>query len=266
MNGRSSNFANQNDLYKYSGKERDFEANIQWYYFGARYYDPEIGRWMSVDPLAEKHPDWSPYNYVLNNPLVFIDPDGRQVRADSYGNYDQKPFIKASQARLKNFGHSDILGNQYVKQSFVDVSNKYGPMTLDIFSAMATGFGQFEVALPLSFISTVWTAELSQKYQNPDIIVSLSTDLLQIIGPKYLELPSAIGQVFYDITLSGSDNRSDRNEPSGIAIPDNTKTNRSFEADYQIDEENKVRQMNLKRMMENFYDPSSELIRMMTFD
>jgi uncharacterized protein RhaS with RHS repeats len=49
------------------------------YYFGARYYDPGVGRFIGVDPLADKYPSWSPYHYTLNNPLRYLDPDGRDV-------------------------------------------------------------------------------------------------------------------------------------------------------------------------------------------
>ena len=65
---------NVNDKYKFTEKERDTETNYD--YFGARYYDSELARWLSVDPLADKYPGWSPYNYCLNNPLIIVDPDG----------------------------------------------------------------------------------------------------------------------------------------------------------------------------------------------
>jgi RHS repeat-associated protein len=64
----------------FTGKERDAESGLD--YFGARMYMPALSRWMGVDPLAEKHPEWSPYNYVLDNPLARLDPDGRQAEAN----------------------------------------------------------------------------------------------------------------------------------------------------------------------------------------
>jgi RHS repeat-associated protein len=61
--------------YKFNGKELDEETGF--YYYGARYYNPKFSIWLSVDPLAEKFPNASPYNYCLGNPINLVDPDGR---------------------------------------------------------------------------------------------------------------------------------------------------------------------------------------------
>ncbi|HNV95539.1 MAG TPA: RHS repeat-associated core domain-containing protein [Bacteroidales bacterium] len=60
--------------YKFTGKERDEETGYD--YFGARYYDSDLSQWLSVDPMSDKHPDLSPYNYCTWNPVRFIDPLG----------------------------------------------------------------------------------------------------------------------------------------------------------------------------------------------
>jgi len=46
--------------------------------FGARIYDGRLGRWMSVDPLQKKHCSFSPYNFCINNPILYVDPDGKE--------------------------------------------------------------------------------------------------------------------------------------------------------------------------------------------
>ena len=67
--------------YKFGGKEiqsNEFSDNtgLELYDFQARNYDPQIGRFWSGDPKADKLVEWSPYAYAVNNPILFVDPDG----------------------------------------------------------------------------------------------------------------------------------------------------------------------------------------------
>ncbi|MGB7499706.1 MAG: RHS repeat-associated core domain-containing protein, partial [Moheibacter sp.] len=71
--------ANNPFKYKYNGKEFQDELNLNWYDYGARNYDPALGRWMNMDPLAEVYFESSPYNYVANNPTNSFDPNGMWI-------------------------------------------------------------------------------------------------------------------------------------------------------------------------------------------
>jgi len=63
--------------YTFSGKEKDAETGYG--YFGSRYYDSGLSIWLSVDPMSDKYPSMSPYNYCANNPVILVDPDGREI-------------------------------------------------------------------------------------------------------------------------------------------------------------------------------------------
>ncbi|MBI1806528.1 MAG: RHS repeat-associated core domain-containing protein [Ignavibacteria bacterium] len=74
MEGRSGNFGQGDTRYKYTSQERDVETGLD--YFGARYYDQRIGRFLSIDPHGTTYPQFSPYSYAFDNPIRLIDPTG----------------------------------------------------------------------------------------------------------------------------------------------------------------------------------------------
>ena len=89
-----------------TGKELDDETGYS--YFGARYYDPSISIWLSVDPLSDKNPNTSPYSYCINNPIRLVDPDGRDWYESESGavihqNNDAKK-IKIDGETYRNIG------------------------------------------------------------------------------------------------------------------------------------------------------------------
>ncbi len=61
--------------YKFNGKEKDLESGYN--YYGARYYYDWLSIWLSVDPLSDKYPHVTNYVYCSNNPVMVVDPDGR---------------------------------------------------------------------------------------------------------------------------------------------------------------------------------------------
>ncbi|PQL94746.1 RHS repeat domain-containing protein [Apibacter adventoris] len=65
-----------NTPYLFNGKELDEETGL--YYYGARYYNPRESVWLSVNPMAKKYPNISPYAYTFQNPVKLIDPNGEE--------------------------------------------------------------------------------------------------------------------------------------------------------------------------------------------
>lgn len=80
----------------YNGKELQEDLGLDLYDYGARFYDPAIARFISIDPASDNYHSWTPYHYVMNNPILFVDPtgmftelfdqDGNKIGADKNGN------------------------------------------------------------------------------------------------------------------------------------------------------------------------------------
>ena len=88
--------------YKYNGKELDRTHGLDWYDYGARNYDAFLPIFTSLDPLCEKYYHISPYVYCANNPMRFIDPDGRYFTDKSIDVL--KEFMSYLQKQLSQIG------------------------------------------------------------------------------------------------------------------------------------------------------------------
>jgi RHS repeat-associated protein len=102
-------FSATSNMFKYNGKELQDELNLNVYDYGARNYDPALGRWLNIDPKGEKYYNLGPYNYVANNPLVNVDPDGKDIIfvVQGQNGVQDKYFVY----KKGNFYNSDAKGN-----------------------------------------------------------------------------------------------------------------------------------------------------------
>lgn len=118
--------------YKYNGKELDRMHGLNFYDYGARQYDPLLGMFTQMDPLAEKYYGISPYAYCANNPVMLVDPDGNsplsaliKVTAKQGVKAGIKTYVKNNiEHRLKNY-----MSDKMLKQFAKDVDDVMG--TLD---------------------------------------------------------------------------------------------------------------------------------------
>ena len=123
--------------YMLTEKERDNETNYD--YFGARYYNSKLGVWLQVDPMSEKYPGLSAYNYTLGNPQRFIDPNGMQGDAENNG-YDplgyfmrtlrnlsnqMKILIWGSTSSYEQSNYGNEVGENYSKENVNNRLNEY---------------------------------------------------------------------------------------------------------------------------------------------
>ncbi len=103
---------NVKNKYQYGDKELQTDFGLNWNDFGARFYDPAIGRWTTIDPLAGMYYRWSPYNYCMDNPLRYIDPTGMAATPGKETNESEESNNQASKgAAMRNFVDNALKSN-----------------------------------------------------------------------------------------------------------------------------------------------------------
>jgi RHS repeat-associated protein len=131
--------------YKFNGKEQDALSGL--YYYGARFYDPVIGNWLSVDPEAEKFLDWSTYNFTLNNPIVFVDPNGESPIRGAVAAYRYAKKVYKIYEKLKKRGEQ--LTPKHLKDAGIEELADMAGDFITVFEGSSSGWDRAKAAVDL---------------------------------------------------------------------------------------------------------------------
>ncbi len=176
MPGRVSTSGTQIDPYKYTGHERDEETGINLDYMLARGYDPAIGRFLQVDPLAHIYQNYTPYHYVLNNPITNIDPTGKYVvKGTTVSRISVSRAVSATLVSFTGIGGPMVLGLKAFSGDPSFSNSGFDYATLG--AGKSLRYGKRALAR-FSGVSDEWARAITRSGEISDNIISGSGALL----------------------------------------------------------------------------------------
>ncbi|MBU3664031.1 MAG: hypothetical protein FGM41_12665, partial [Bacteroidetes bacterium] len=124
-----------NHFQLFGGEELVLRNKLELNDFGARWLDPQLGRFLSVDPMAQERPSWTPYNFCSDNPINRIDPDGRLDDIVITGENNSSVTLKTDMIDIKvnvtslgiNFGGNYVLQGEEVLSAGLDIVGMFDP-------------------------------------------------------------------------------------------------------------------------------------------
>ena len=208
-------FSSSSYRYGFNGKEKVDEVTGQSgrdYDFGDRVYDADLGRWWSIDPLQTKYPALSPYNFVGNSPIRFIDPDGKEI-VDSKGHavnvkFDDKGKVSTSETEFAK-GTS-----QKVKDAFF----KNSAPVLEVLNSTSVGKKNLDYLIQIpTKVKVDPTAKVKKENQNALSTVDRGGDVVGKDGKTYYETATIVPDIPL-IEASAKKSNSDVDEVMGSVM------------------------------------------------
>jgi RHS repeat-associated protein len=233
--------------YKYNGKEFQDELGLNVYDYGGRIYDPAVPRFWQIDPMADYREWLSPYNYVQNNPVIRIDPDGMLDDIVINGSNGSSVTIQTDLVDIEvnagsligDLGGNYTLAGDDILVAGLDIVGIFDPTGVADIAAASIEFnnGNFWSGLASSAGVVPLLGDLGKAGKIPKHIKTIENaiDAVKVVNGN--SKASTKAQHVYEIVEKGTD----KVVKTGISGGKVSKTEKSYRATNQVNKLNKTK-------------------------